>query len=225
MIEFENSSVAVQGAIREFRTLAIAALARALQEPVDHLPQFPHLAALLAPERQPRRAVLRRGARMNRAMLFTAFDPGSPLQHQVLASGVRMGFVERAIQRLQRRPAQVPPGWIDACLRTAFAASGFQARSQGLVYLGLRRRVFFAPGGPPSAPLSVATFAALIVWSGCPKGFPPEGWVRLEDIARRMAGQANWAGPTDRLVLAEARKTFGLSGPFEGKVRLGIGNV
>jgi hypothetical protein len=217
MIGLTFSSVLMQGAIREMGLLAAAALARALDEPAELPSQLPHLTALLLPERQAPPAILRRGAQMNKAMLFSVFEPVSPFQHRVLASGLRVGFAERVLTRLQQRPAKVPPSWIESSLRTALAGPAFQAQAQGIVYRGLRRRRFFGPGGLPNEPLSVATFLALIVWSGRPNGLPPEAWKHLEDIVRTQAGTPDFAGHMDRLVLAEARETFGLAGADEGQ--------
>ena len=225
MTGFECIPAMVDGAIRELRSLAAAALARALEEPAEFPAHLPHMAALLMPEGRAPAGVLRRGAGMNRAMPFAAFDPASRLQHRVLASGLRPGLPERVATRLRRRRAEVPPGWIDAVLSTALAAPAFLAQAQGTAWRGLRSRAFFAPGGPPSEPLSVATLLVLIVWSGRPGGLPPPAWARLEDVARQMADRPGWAGPTDRLVLAEARKTFGRTGTDAGQAEKGIGNV
>jgi hypothetical protein len=203
------SSVVVQGAIPELRSLAAAALARAIDEPAAFPAQLPFLSALLMPEGRASGAVLRRAERMNGAMPFAEFEPLSPLQRRVLASGVRPGLLERVVMRLRKRPAPTPPGWIDATLRTALAAPAFAAQAQMIAYRGLRRRMFFGPDGPPPAPLSVETFLALIVRSGRPQALPPQAWARLEEIARQRTDQPGWAGPMDRLILAEARKAPG----------------
>lgn len=229
------SSTAIHGAVRELRSLAAAALARSLAEPAEFPARLPHLSALLMPEEKPPRAVLRRGARVNRTMPFAAFEPVSPLQHRILAAGLRPRLAERAVTRLRKRLSAPPSSWIAGILGTALAAPGFQAQAQMTVYRGLRRRVFFGPGGPPARPLSVATFLALIIWSGRPKALAPPAWARLEAIAAKLVGQPGWAGPTDRLVLAEARKLLGLAeqdapvpggaGSDDGQSEKGIGNV
>jgi len=225
MTGFESSSAVLKGAIPELRSLAAAALARAVGEPAELPAQSPHLAALLLAGRQNPPAVLRRGARMAQAMPFEEFAPRSPLQQRVLASGVRPGLPERVITRLRRQPVEVPPGSVVAVVRTALAAPAFLAQAQGIAYRGLRRRVFFAPGGPPSEPASVVTFLSLIIWSGRPAGLPPQAWARLAEVARQMADGPDRAGPTDRLLLAEAQKTFGRGGAQGGQGEKGIENV
>lgn len=170
---------------------------------------MPNLAVLLTPERPVRSGVSRRARAVNRAMPFAIFEPSSPLQQRVLASGKAPGMLDRLLARWRRDPAQGLPAWVDATVATALSAPAFLAEAQRLAYRGLRSRVFFAPGGPPDQPMAVATFLTLIVRSGRPPGLSPEAWARLEEMARQATDQPGSAGPMDSLILAEARKTFG----------------
>ena len=210
MSGFDLSSAVIQGAIRELRSLALVALARALGDSPGFSGDMRNLTATLTPVGAVTPSVLRRGNRVNKAMPFSVFEPGSPLQHRVLASGKDPGILERLLTRFRREPAHVPPEWAQATLATALTAPTFLAEAQRLTYRGLRRRVFFAPGGPPLEPLSVQTFLTLIIGSGRPKGLSEQAWARLEAMAREAPDQPGYPGPSDRLVLAEARKTLGL---------------
>lgn len=205
---FDLSSTVIQGAIRELRSLALAALARALGDRPVFSGDMRNLTAILTLVGPVPPAVLHRGNRVNKAMPFSLFEPGSPLQQRVLASGKAPGILERLLTRFRREPAHVPPEWAQATLATALTAPTFLAEAQRLMYRGLRQRVFFAPGGPPLEPLSVQTFLTLIIGSGRPSGLSVQAWARLEAMARDAPDQP---GPTDRLVLAEARKTFGMT--------------
>jgi hypothetical protein len=145
---------------------------------------------------------------VNKAMPFSVFEPGSPVQQRVLASGKKPRIMERLLTRFRWEPEHVPPEWAQATIATALTAPAFLAEAQRLTYRGLRQRVFFAPGGPPLEPLSVKTFLTLIIRSGRPSGLSEQAWARLEAMAQQASDQP---GPTDRLVLAEARKTFGMT--------------
>lgn len=225
MAGFGFSSSVVQGAIGELRLLASCALARAVGEPAEAPAALPHLVALLMPEDKVTRPVQRRGERMNRVMLFAAFIPNSPFQHRVLASGIRSGFLERLVARFRRTPPRLPAVWTDATVHSALAAPAFLAEAQGIAYRGLRRRVLFVPGGPPVQPISVPTLLTLIVWAGRPEAVPVQAWTRLDEVAQRMEAQPGWAGPTDRLLLAEAKKTFGRGAADGGQGEKGMTNV
>mgnify|MGYP000454050758 CR=1 FL=1 len=205
---YDLSSAVIQGAIRELRSLALMALARALGDSPGFSGDMRNLTAILTPVGAVPTSVLRRGSRVNNAMPFSVFEPGSPLQQRVLASGKDPGFLERLLTRFRREPAHVPSEWAQAALATALTAPAFLAEAQRLLYRGLRQRVFFAPDGPPLEPLSVQTFLTLIMRSGRPSGLSEQAWARLEAMVQQAPDQP---GPTDRLVLAEARKTFGMS--------------
>lgn len=205
---YDLSSAVIQGAIGELRSLALIALARALGDSPGFSGDMRNLTAILTPVGAVPLCVLRRGNRVNKAMPFSVFEPGSPLQQRLLASGKEPGNLERLLTRFRREPARVLPEWVQATLATALTAPAFLAEAQRLTYRGLRRRVFFAPGGPPLEPLCVQTFLTLIIRSGRPSGISEQAWARLEAMARDAPDQP---GPTDRLVLAEARKTLGLT--------------
>lgn len=208
MSRFDLFSSVIRGAIFEWRLLALAALARALGDNPGFSEDLRNLTTILTPVSPVPPSVLRRGSWVNKAMPFSLFEPGSPLQQRVLASGKSPGFLERLFARLRREPASIPPEWAQATLATALTAPAFLAEAQRLIYRSLRRRVFFAPGGPPLEPLSVQTFLTLIIGSGRPKGLSEQAWAQLEAMAREVPDQP---GRTDRLVLAEARKTFGMT--------------
>lgn len=209
MGEFDISSAMVRDAIRELRSLALVSLARAMGERAEFPADMPGLTAVLTSGGQAPPRVQRREHLVNCAMPFALFEPQSALQHRVLASGKAPGFVERLLTRFRRVPAQIPPDWVDATVATALTAPAFLAEAQRVAYRGLRNRVFFAPGGPPLQPISVATFLALIVSSGQKNALSPQVWGRIEALARQAADQPGWPGPTDRLVLAETRITVG----------------
>ena len=211
MSGYDLSSTVVQGAVRELRSLALIGLARALGDNAGFSGEMRNLTAILIPDGQISPHVLRRGNRVNKAMPFSVFEPTSPLQQRMLASGKGPGILERLLTRLRRESAHVPPEWAEATIAVALTAPAFLAEAQRLTYLGLRGRVFFAPGGPPLEPLSVATFLTLIIRAGRPNGLSKQAWARLESLARRAPEQPGYPGPTDRLVLAEARKTIGLT--------------
>lgn len=205
---YDLSSAVIQGAIRDSRSLALMALARALGDSPGFSGDMRNLTAILTPVGAVATSVLRRGSTVNNAMPFSVFEPGSPLEQRVLASGKDPGFLERLLTRFRREPAHVPSEWAQATLTTALTAPAFLAEGQRLMYRGLRQRVFFPPGGPPLEPLSVHTFLTLIIRSGRPSGLSEQAWTRLEAMVQQAPDQP---GPTDRLVLAEARKTFGMS--------------
>ena len=205
---YDLSSAVIQGAIREFHSLALMALARALGDSPGFSGDMRNLTAILTPVGPMPPSVLRRGNRVNKAMPFSAFERGSPLQQRVLASGKDPGILHRLLKRFRRESAHVPPEWAQAMLATALTAPPFLAEAQRLMYRGLRQRVLFAPGGPPMEPLSVQTFLTLIIGSGRPIGLSEQAWARLDAMARDVPDQP---GLTDRLVLAEARKTFGMT--------------
>jgi hypothetical protein len=210
------------GAIGEVRSLATVSLARSLDEPVDPIGALPYLSALLLSEDRPPRGVVRRVWQMNQAMQFAEFAPVTSLQHRILASGLRPGPLEQVVSRLHKSPSPTTPEWIDATLRTALSAPDFLRGAQMTAYRGLRRRVFFAPGGPALDPLSVATFLFLILWCGRPTGFPPQAWARLEQVTAGLADQPGWEGPLDRLVLTEACKVLGREG-WDSRDMVGAG--
>lgn len=205
---YDLSSAVIQGAIRELRSLALMALERALWDSPGFSGDMRNLTAILIPIGAVPPSVLRRGNRVNKAMPFSLFEPGSPLQQRVLASGKGPGILERLLTRFRREPTRVPPEWAQATLATALTAPAFLAEAQRLTYRGLRRRVLFAPGGPPLEPLSIQTFLTLIIGSGRPKGLSEQAWAQLEAMEREAQDRP---GPTDRLVLAEARKTLGMT--------------
>jgi hypothetical protein len=205
---YDLSSAVIQGAIRESRSLALMALARALGDSPGFSGDMRNLTAVLTPVGAVPTSVLRRGSTVNNAMPFSVFEPGSPLQQRVLASGKDPGFLERLLTRFQREPAHVPSEWAQATLTTALTAPAFLAEAQRLTYRGLRQRVFFAPGGSPLEPLSVKTFLTLIIRSGRPSGLSEQAWARLEAMAQQAPDQP---GLTDHMVLAKARKTFGMT--------------
>jgi hypothetical protein len=212
------SSTVIQGATRELRSLALASLARALGAGDEMPRQMPNLAILMMPENPVRPRVDRRARAVNGSMPFALFKPQSPLQRRVLASGKPPGLLERLLARFRDEPAQGPPRWAEATVATALSAPAFLAEAQRMAYRGLRDRVFFAPGGPPAQPLSVATFLTLIIRSGRPPGFSPQAWARLEALARQATDRPDPVGPMDSLILAEARKTFArpATDPTEG---------
>jgi len=206
-----SSSLAL-GAIGEVRSLAALSLARSLDESVGPVGDLPWLSKLLLSEDRPPRGVVRRAGRMNEAMPFEQFAPVASLQHRILASGLHPGPLERVVSRLRKSPGPTTPEWINATLRTALSTPDFLRAAQMTAYRGLRRRVFFDPGGPAHDSLSVATFLLLIIWCGRPTGFPPSAWARLEQVTEGMIGHSGWEGPLDRLVLTEARKVLGRDG-------------
>lgn len=203
------SSAIILGATRELRSLALISLARALGSVVENPPQMSDLTALLTPEGSVHTSFARRARAVNKVMPFALFEPTGPLQHRVLASGKAPRLLDRLLARFRRDAAQVPPPWVDATVATALISPAFLAEAQRMAYRGLRRRVFFAPGGPPVQPMAVATFLILIVRSGRPPGLSPQAWERLEALARKAMDQLGSVGPMDSLILAEARKTFG----------------
>lgn len=206
---FDLSSTVIQGAIREFRLLAMISLSRALGESANFPLEMHNLTRVLTLVSHVPRNVVRRSNRVNETMPFSEFEPNSPLQQRVLATGKRPEILERLLTRFHREGAHVPPEWVPATITTALTAPTFLAEAQQLMYLSLRRRIFFAPGGPPLEPLSVATFLTLIVRSGRPIGLSELAWARLVSLARQVPDQPGYPGPTDRLVLAEAVKTLG----------------
>ncbi|MBC7140066.1 MAG: hypothetical protein H5U17_15355 [Defluviimonas sp.] len=211
------------GAIGEVRSLATVSLARSLDEPVDPIGDLPYLSALLLSEDRPPRGVVRRVWQMNQAMPFAQFAPVTSLQHRILASGLRPGPLEQEVSVLHKSPSLTTPEWIDATLRTALSAPDFLRGAQMTAYRGLRRRVFFAPGGPALDPMSVTTFLFLILWCGRPTGFPPQAWARLEQqVTAGLTAQPGWEGPLDRLVLTEACKVLGREG-WDSRDMVGAG--
>lgn len=206
------SSALALSAIDEFRSLGAVSLARSMGEPVASVVDFPALSVLMVPEDRLPKGVVRRAGRMNAAMPFTQCAAAGPLQYRVLASGLKHGLVERVIARLRKPPNPTSPDWIDATLNTALAAPDFLREAQITAYRGLRRRVFFAPGGPALDSLSVTTFLVLIQWCGRPSGLFPPAWARLGQVTADMVKKAGWQGPFDRLVLTQAREVLGQDG-------------
>jgi hypothetical protein len=203
----------LDAAVAECRSLAAAALMRGLRIAPPEGSEIDHLAGVLDPYASVNSFVERRFARMDAAMLFDTFAAKSVLSKRTFASGIRPGLWERVVTRLRPTPAQPPQGWAQAVVMTALGAPTFLADMQVVTHRGLRRRMLFDADGPPTTPLHPATLLNLIVLAGRPRGLSTGGWATLVAMADQIEAEADAIGPTDTLVLAEARAYYGLLAP------------
>lgn len=198
-------------AIEDCRSLAAWAVARPLGLASTEPPEIGLLAAVLDPEISLPPFAERRFARMNDAMPFDTFAGETELTKRTFASGIRPGLWERLVIWWRPKTERPPQHWAQAVVMTALSAPTFLAEMQAVCHRGLRRRMLFDADGPPTAPLHPATLLRLIVLAGRPRGLSSEGWTALVALADRT--EADAIGPTDALVLAEARAYYGLRAP------------